>query len=188
MSVATPGGSSQSPAVPSPGNQDAASNVPATDRVILEYLRSRGHANAAKALLEEIEAGTPDDSSKQAETVTRKDVVEGISVYADKPSRPGDNVLKDSKSVLQELGTMGNPPNIQALIASIETVGAEDILLSDPTYHQEGFRELEAWVDGSLDMYRVCACTMTLALILIGYLSRNFDPYSSQYSAISTST
>ena len=120
--------------------------------------------------------------------MTRKDVVEGISVYADKPSRPGDNVLKDSKSVLQELGTMGNPPNIQALIASIETVGAEDILLSDPTYHQEGFRELEAWVDGSLDMYRVCACTMTFALILIGYLSRNFDPYSSQYSAISTST
>jgi transcription initiation factor TFIID subunit 5 len=50
---------------------------------------------------------------------------------------------------------MGNPPNIQNLIASIGPVGAEEILSLDPTDKQEGFRDLEAWVDGSLDMYRV---------------------------------
>ncbi|KAF8905507.1 TFIID and SAGA subunit [Gymnopilus junonius] len=154
MSVATPTGSSQSPAVPSPGNQDAASNIPATDRVIMEYLRARGHTGAAKALLEEIEAASPDDSTKQPETVGMKEFIERLSVFAEKPSRPGDNILKDSGSVLQELGTMGNPPNIQTLIASIGSVGAEELLSHDPTYHQEGFRELEAWVDGSLDMYR----------------------------------
>ncbi|KAJ3552076.1 hypothetical protein NM688_g4350 [Phlebia brevispora] len=49
---------------------------------------------------------------------------------------------------------MGNPANIQSLIASIGPVGAEEILSLDPTDKQEGFRELEAWVDGSLDMYR----------------------------------
>ncbi|GLB36081.1 putative WD40 associated region in TFIID subunit, NTD2 domain [Lyophyllum shimeji] len=49
---------------------------------------------------------------------------------------------------------MGNPSNIQNLIASIGSVGAEEILSLDPTDKQEGFRELEAWVDGSLDMYR----------------------------------
>ncbi|KAJ7630871.1 TFIID and SAGA subunit [Roridomyces roridus] len=49
---------------------------------------------------------------------------------------------------------MGNPSNIQNLLASIGPVGAEDILSLDPTDKQEGYRELEAWVDGSLDMYR----------------------------------
>nr|GAT44129.1 TFIID and SAGA subunit [Mycena chlorophos] len=44
--------------------------------------------------------------------------------------------------------------NIQSLLANIGPVGAEDILSLDPTDKQEGFRELEAWVDGSLDMYR----------------------------------
>ena len=61
--------------------------------------------------------------------------------------------------MLQELGSMGNPPNIQNLIASIGSVGAEEVLSLDPTDKQEGFRELEAWVDGSLDMYRVSLST-----------------------------
>ncbi|KAJ7293509.1 TFIID and SAGA subunit [Mycena rebaudengoi] len=77
-----------------------------------------------------------------------------LAVYAQKPSRPGENVFKESANVLQELTAMGNPSNIQNLLASIGSVGAEDILSLDPTDKQEGFRELEAWVDGSLDMYR----------------------------------
>ncbi|CAK5280195.1 unnamed protein product [Mycena citricolor] len=49
---------------------------------------------------------------------------------------------------------MGNPSNIQNLLASIGAVGAEDILSMDPADRHEGYRELESWVDGSLDMYR----------------------------------
>ncbi|KAH8835724.1 TFIID and SAGA subunit [Flagelloscypha sp. PMI_526] len=49
---------------------------------------------------------------------------------------------------------MGNPTNIQNLIASIGAVGAEEILYQDPSDRHEGFKELESWVDGSLDMYR----------------------------------
>lgn len=159
MSAATPPASSQSPVGTSPTTvtaQDNSQNASAAERVVLDYLRSRGHSAAEKALLDEIEALSPDEKGKQADTIAAEELVKTLAVFAQKPSRPGENVFKDSASVLQELTAMGNPSNIQNLIASIGSVGAEDILSLDPTDKQEGFRELEAWVDGSLDMYRVC--------------------------------
>lgn len=154
MSVATPPTSSQSPVAPSPANaQD--SSASAAEKLVLEYLRARGHTAAEKAFLEDLDGATPDDKGKQPETIGVDDLVKALAVFAQKPSRPGENILKDSSNVLQELTAMGNPANIQNLIASIGSVGAEELLSLDPTDKQEGFRELEAWVDGSLDMYRV---------------------------------
>ncbi|KAG6814093.1 hypothetical protein H0H92_003140 [Tricholoma furcatifolium] len=153
MSGATPPASSQSPAVPSPP-QESTQSVSQVDRAVLEYLRSRGHSTAEKALLSDLEASTPDDKGKTVETIDSEELIKTLAVFAHKPSRPSENVLKDSSSVLQELTAMGNPSNIQSLISSIGPVGAEEILSLDPTDKQEGFRELEAWVDGSLDMYR----------------------------------
>ncbi|KAG1800993.1 uncharacterized protein HD556DRAFT_976000 [Suillus plorans] len=75
-------------------------------------------------------------------TVSAEDLIKTLAVYAQKPSRPGDNVLKENANVLQELTAMGNPPSIQTLIASLGTVGAEDILSVDPTDKEEAFREL----------------------------------------------
>jgi transcription initiation factor TFIID subunit 5 len=161
MSVTTPAASSQSPGVSSPANAaslESASNVTAIDRVIVEYLRARGHTAAEQALLDAIDDTSSDGKGKQSEattTITAEDLVKKLAVYAQRPSRPGENVLKDPTNVLQELSVMGNPANIQSLIASIGSVGAEEILSLDPTDKHEGFRELEAWVDGSLDMYRV---------------------------------
>ncbi|KAG6842271.1 hypothetical protein C0991_000241 [Blastosporella zonata] len=152
MSAATPPASSQSPAAPSPPQESQ--NVSQVDRAVLEYLRSRGHTAAETALLGELEVATPDDKGKAVETIDAEELVKTLAVFAHKPSRPGENILKDSSSVLQELTAMGNPSNIQSLISSIGPVGAEEILSLDPTDKQEGFRELEAWVDGSLDMYR----------------------------------
>jgi len=108
-------------------------------------------------------------------------------VYAQKPSRPGENVLNDSANVLQELTTMGNPTNIQNLIASIGAVGAEEILSLDPTDKQDGFTELEAWVDGSLDMYRGSGplfCRPSYVLTRMESLSSVL--FCSLYFAIST--
>ncbi|KAG6912022.1 hypothetical protein DXG01_000270 [Tephrocybe rancida] len=137
MSAATPPASSQSPNAPSPPQEPQ--NVSQLDRAVLEYLRSRGHTVAEKALLGELEITTPDDKGKAPETIDAEELVKTLAVFAHKPSRPGENILKDSSSVLQELTAM---------------VGAEEILSLDPTDKQEGFRELEVWVDGSLDMYR----------------------------------
>ncbi|KAJ7244727.1 TFIID and SAGA subunit [Mycena haematopus] len=141
-------GSSQSP---SP--RDPAQNASQEERLMLEYYRQRGYSSAEKGLLEDIE-GKESDKGKEPETIPPDELIKALAVYAQKPSRPGDNVFKESASVLQELTAMGNPSNIQNLLASIGSVGAEDILSLDPTDKQEGFRELEAWVDGSLDMYR----------------------------------
>jgi transcription initiation factor TFIID subunit 5 len=156
MSAATPSASQSSPA-PSPNNasQDSTNSLSKPEQVLLNYLRARGHKNAEKAFLEEVEERSSDDKEKPLSTIGEQELVQALAVYAEKPSKPGENHLKDSATVMKELDTMGNSANIQSLIASIPSVGAEDILAVDPTDKEEGFRELEAWVDGSLDMYRV---------------------------------
>ena len=64
---------------------------------------------------------------------------------------------------------MNNPTTIHDLIASLGAIGAEDILVSDPTDKHGGYRELETWVEGSLDMYqvRMSAHVSTLFLMIL---------------------
>lgn len=157
MSGTTPAASSQSPDVTSPvapASQDSSQSTSAADRLVLEYLRSRGHNAAEQALQEALDGSSAEEKGKRPE-ISTEDLIKGLAVYAQKPSKPGENIFKETTTVLQELTAMGNPTSIQNLVASLGSVGAEEILSLDPTDKQEGFRELEAWVDGSLDMYRV---------------------------------
>ncbi len=161
MSAATPAPStpdaSGAAASPTATAQDSG-GLSSTDKLVLDYLRTRGHAAAEKVFRESLEGASPTDRpAPSSSTISSDDLATKIAVYAQKPTRPGENMLKDSSAALSELAAMGNPSNIQNLIASIGPVGAEEILSLDPTDKQEGFRELEAWVDGSLDMYRVRA-------------------------------
>ena len=137
-----------------------------SDQLVLDYLRTRGYHAAEQAFRDSLagsSSSSTDGKQSTSTNISPDDLAKNIAVYAQKAGKPaGDNALKDSASVLAELGTMGNPPNIQSLIASIGPLGAEEILSLDPTDKQEGFRELEAWVDGSLDMYRVCPCPAAL--------------------------
>jgi transcription initiation factor TFIID subunit 5 len=156
MSAGTPGPSTQSPQdVATPNAAQESTPNPNIDRLILEYLRARGYKAAEDALQESI-----DDSSEPntdgPSTVSSEDLLQQIAVFAQKPSRPGENIFKNTSNVLQELVGMNNPTSIHDLIASLGPIGAEDILSLDPTDKQGGFRELEAWVEGSLDMYQVC--------------------------------
>ncbi|KAM6498039.1 TFIID and SAGA subunit [Amanita muscaria] len=151
MSAATPS-NTQSPTTPSPSNAQsdlANQGVSAVDRVVLEYLKSRGHTAAEKALQDELSS---EDKGKQKE-ISAEDFISSLAVFAQK-SKTGDNALKDSSTALQELSSIGNTANLQNLISSIGAVGAEEILSQDPTDKHEGFRDLDAWVEGSLDMYR----------------------------------
>jgi transcription initiation factor TFIID subunit 5 len=145
---------SATPEVAASSNADASQNVSATDRVVLDYLRSRGFHAAESSLLKDIGASSPDDKGKQPETsVTADDFVKRLEVSLD--AKSGGSSLKDAATVLQSLRTLSSPTNIQNLLSTIGAVGAEEILSLDPTDKHEGFRELESWVDGSLDMYRV---------------------------------
>jgi transcription initiation factor TFIID subunit 5 len=163
MSTATPAASTPEAASPAAANPPdaAASNLNETDKLVLNYLRSRGHAAAEKLLKESIESPSPTDKTpgpSAANTISPEELAKRIAVYVQKPSQPDQNALSNSGTVVQEIAAMPSPQDIQKLISSIGPVGAEEILSLDPTDKQEGFRELEAWVDGSLDMYKVCRC------------------------------
>ncbi|KAI0375105.1 TFIID and SAGA subunit [Pilatotrama ljubarskyi] len=206
MSAATPAASTPDGVSPSAttanvaesSNKDVASNV---DQLILEYLSARGHKAAKQAFLEEIErnaSSTGVDKGKQPETapsatISQEELVKQLAIFAQKPADPDQNALKDSSSVLQELSSTGTPQNIQNLISSIGPVGSEEILSLDPTDKHEGFRELEAWVDGSLDMYRPefrpilfpIFCHFYLDLVQHGFREAAQDFYSTFSASLS---
>lgn len=160
MSTPTP-----APTAPSPDGATPATAVPVpdtstntssdTDRIVLEYLRSRGHKAAEQALSEALNGSSPKDKPPTPSTVGPDDLVKKLAVFVKSPTTTGDNAMNSTKFVLSQLGAMNNPANIQNLVSSLGPVGAEEVLSLDPTDKQEGFKELEAWVDGSLDMYRV---------------------------------
>jgi transcription initiation factor TFIID subunit 5 len=185
MSNNTPPASS-SPSAPAPESNDAPP-VPQDERSFLQLLRSRGYTAAEKAFLEAIESGDDTGKGKQPESVSSDDFIKALAVFIQKAST-GENVFNKSENVLQELATMGSPAAIQNLIASLGAVGAEDILSLDPTDKEEGFRELEAWVEGSLDMYRVCPVRgIQSGFTHLSFYSPSSDQSSSLYSAIFTS-
>jgi transcription initiation factor TFIID subunit 5 len=107
------------------------------DSLVLEYLRARGHSAAAEALQNDSGA----NSIAGPSTIDSARFARELAKFS---NRPEDEEIEDAS----EPGTL-------QLLASVAAVGAEEILSSDPTDKYQGFRELEAWVDGSLDMYRV---------------------------------
>lgn len=165
MSAATPAPSTPGPEAASPAaasvTQDQNASATAIDKQVLEYLRSRGHKAAEQALLETLEqGGTPDPngagpSTSASATISSEDLIKKLAVYTQSTAKSGENALKDATKVLSEMVSMGNSVNIQNIVSSIGDVGAEDILSLDPNDKQEGYRDLESWVEGSLDMYRV---------------------------------
>ena len=154
MSAATPTASTPDASTPAPVPTETGQGTLAADRLVLEYLRARGHKSAEQALTDTL--GSSEDKGKSPVTITGDELVKKLTVFAEKPTQPGENTLKTTLGVQKELASAVNSSNLQNLIASIGPVGAEEILSLDPNDKQEGFRELEAWVEGSLDIYRVC--------------------------------
>lgn len=153
MSAATPTASTPDASTPVPASADTNQGTLTTDRLVLEYLRSRGHKVAEQALTDAISSS--EDKGKSPVSITGEELIKKLALFAEKPTQPGENTLKTTLGVQKELATVVNSSNLQNLIASIGPVGAEEILSLDPNDKQEGFRELVAWVGGSLDIYRV---------------------------------
>jgi transcription initiation factor TFIID subunit 5 len=153
MSAATPTASTPDPSTPAPPSTESNQGTLSADRLVLEYLRARGHKVAEQAVSEAL--GSSDDKGKSPVSISGEELIKKLTLFAEKPAQPGENTLKTTLGVQKELATVVNSSNLQNLIASIGPVGAEEILSLDPNDKQEGFRELEAWVEGSLDIYRV---------------------------------
>ena len=163
MSAATPAASTPGAEPTSPTaasvTQDQTNSASAVDRQVLEYLRSRGHKAAEQALLETLEQGSSPDASvagpSTSATISSEDLIKKLAVYSQSSTKAGENALKDATKVLSEVVSMGNSVNVQNIVSSIGDIRAEDLLSLDPNDKQEGYRDLESWVEGSLDMYRV---------------------------------
>ncbi len=182
MSAATPTASTPDPSTPAPPASESNQATLSADR-LLEYLRSRGHKGAEQAINEALSSS--DDKGKSPVSISGEELIKRLTLYAEKPAQPGENTLKTSLGVQKELATVVNSSNLQNLIASIGPVGAEEILSLDPNDKQEGFRELEAWVEGSLDIYRVRLTRSFSYLFLTTRLSPSSVLLSSQYFATS---
>ena len=138
---------------------------PEVEQMILEYLRRRGHKNAEQALrdalnLPPLEQQTEDGEGEPSEpvrtTVSEEELRKHLVPFWEKKEGSGDNALSDGDLTMQSFLTGGvTAPSVTKLLESIGPGGADEILSLDPTDRHEGFRDLEAWVDGSLDMYRV---------------------------------
>lgn len=151
MSAATPSSSTpEAGTSPAAVPQDIPSNASSVDRYVLEYLRTHGHTSAEQAFSESLES---DDKGKGREmsgtTITADELVKKLTSMLD---RSGDISVQNA---LKDITSLSNTSNLQSLLSSIGPGGTEEILTLDPTDKQEGFRELESWVDGSLDMYKV---------------------------------
>ncbi|KAI0001946.1 TFIID and SAGA subunit [Russula vinacea] len=152
MSAASPTVSTPDPSTPAPPSTESNQETRSADRLVQEYLRAKGYKAAEQAVAEAL--GSSDDKGKSPVSISGDELIKKLTLVAEKPAQPGENTLKTTLGVQKELATVVNSSNLQNLIASIGPVGAEEILSLDPNDKQEGFRELEAWVGGSLDIYR----------------------------------
>ncbi|KLO13974.1 TFIID and SAGA subunit [Schizopora paradoxa] len=174
---------------------------PEVERMILEYLRKRGHKNAEQALRDALnlpaneqaeDAST--EASEPVQTVSDEELRKHLVPFWERKEGSGDNALSDGDLTMQSLLTGGvTAPSVTKLLESIGPGGVDEILSVDPTDRHEGFRDLEAWVDGSLDMYRPefrpilfpIFCHFYLDLIQLGFRDagiRFFNTFSPSLS------
>ena len=179
MSAASPTVSTPDPSTPAPPSTESNQGTLSADRLVQEYLRTKGYKTAEQAVAEAL--GSSDDKGKSPVSISGEELIKKLTLFAEKPAQPGENTLKTTLGVQKELATVVNSSNLQNLIASIGPVGAEEILSLDPNDKQEGFRELEAWVGGSLDIYRVRLTRSSLLHVPYITTSPSFVPLSSQF-------
>lgn len=160
---ATPGDHTPEPSSPANTNsQDGSVNA---DKVFLDYLRSRGFRKTEQAMREEMESGSPSENARTTRSrnkaqVNPAELVKKISPHVASSSSDTGNAMSDAEQSLNLLesavASMPGTPGLAKLLASLGATGAEEALSLDPTDKAEGFKDLEMWVDGSLDMYQVC--------------------------------
>lgn len=95
----------------------------------------------------------------QANQIQKDEVVKSVAPYVAKSTTEPANALQETQVTAQALQAI--PSTKEKLATLLTSVGAgngsTDILALDPSDRLGGYSDLEAWVDGSLDMYKVYA-------------------------------
>jgi transcription initiation factor TFIID subunit 5 len=146
MSGNTPTSGSKSPQEASSPNPPADLGEPAsqTDRFVLEYLRKRGHAAAEEAFLKSLEGNTTTEKGKgkESEDVSADELVKLLV---------SPSTERSSETTTKDISASG----LKSFLDNLGAQNADDLLSFEPSDRQRGYQELEGWVEGSLDMYRV---------------------------------
>ena len=159
---ATPGEHTPEPSSPANASPHDVNANP--DRVFLDYLRSRGFRKTEQAMREEMESGTPHENTRTTRSrnktqVNPVELVKKIAPHVASSISETGNAMSDAEESLNLLesavASMPGTPGLAKLLASLGATGAEEALSLDPTDKAEGFKDLEMWVLGSLDMYQV---------------------------------
>jgi transcription initiation factor TFIID subunit 5 len=128
----------------------------ALDQLAAQVLQERGYADIAATI--QARSGGLVSGVQAQPSMTPADLVNrhlprnkptGDSLY-DKPAA----ITRLATSLASESGRQRlNPPN--SSLMEMKDAAASQLLREDPLNRQEAFRDLQAWVEGSLDMYKV---------------------------------
>ena len=98
MSAApTPSASSPEATSPAAAGTSDASSMSAMDKIVVDYLRSRGHESAATALGQALGG----DGASTSTTLSAEELLKKMAVFA--ASGTGENSYKSTANILQEL-------------------------------------------------------------------------------------
>lgn len=167
---------------------------------------SRIAAKAAKAAVREIAAQTAPSPPAVSKRLPKARAAATPS--ADTASSPGGTPapLQDSASVAKIADVASKTakarkgpynrsapsvPSTRELLTGIEASGSADVvevLVTDPNDMIAGYKQLEEWIYGGLDMYRVCAMYHPLRVYFhsLFHVRTSFTLCYSPFSAIST--
>jgi transcription initiation factor TFIID subunit 5 len=128
-------------------------------------LNTRGYKDGAQTSDKDQKDNRTDDGPRratrssarlQASQTQKEDVVKSVAPYFAKSQTDRTNVLQEPSTVADALKEIPQPQErLAQLLNAASHHGSKDILALDPTDRLTGYSELEAWVDGSLDMYKV---------------------------------
>ena len=92
----------------------------------------------------------------QATQAQKEDIVKAISPYAARSSSDRTNILQEPSAAEEALKEIPQPQErLAQLLNAASKQGSADILALDPSDRITAYTELESWVEGSLDMYKV---------------------------------
>lgn len=129
------------------------------DQLTATVLRERGWEDFA-AIVESKSGGLVSGIQAQptisAQEFASRHVPRGGNMKAENVYDRPDVVTRLHGSLTNAAGGSVKGPHPNNNLTSMKEPSSSQLLMGDPLNRQEAFRDLQAWVEGSLDMYKVC--------------------------------
>lgn len=157
----------------SPGSPTKSSGNNGLEQGARTILNTRGYRSGSQSADRDPKDKQTDDAPRrptrssarlQANQTQKDDVVKSVAPYATaKTATDQANVLQEPSVAADALKEIPqSQERLAQLLHAASGQGSADILALDPSDRLLGYSEFESWVDGSLDMYKVCKLIINL--------------------------